>query len=99
MPTPDAHFQRLAERGTVAYVDAGTDEVLWDSVTRVVENMKAAGLNVKFTAYEGGTHCEYVFARTPIKLWPGVGFTWTLFLAQFKSCLKECWPDVVFPGA
>lgn len=87
----DGHFKRIAAAGTAIYVDAGTDERLWDEVVLLVETMRHGGIDVKFTPYEGGTHCEYVFARSPVKFWPGVGFTWPLLVAQFKLFINDAW--------
>lgn len=48
-PRPDLHFKRLAAANFPVYVDAGTDERLWDEVVRTVENMRYAGIDVHFT--------------------------------------------------
>lgn len=47
----------------------------------------------------GGTHCEYVFARTPIKFWPGIGFSWPMVADATEKLVRATWPEHVVPGA
>ncbi|EKD03328.1 hypothetical protein A1Q2_02438 [Trichosporon asahii var. asahii CBS 8904] len=86
----DRHFARLSEKGVKMHVDYGEDEKLHDEVEATVGIMRNQGLEVDAL--------EYVFARTPIKFWPGIGFSWPIVAEATERLVRQTWPKHVIPG-
>lgn len=39
-----------------------------------------------------------MFARTPIKFWPGIGFSWPMIADATERLVRATWPKDVIPG-
>ncbi|GMK56010.1 hypothetical protein CspeluHIS016_0210660 [Cutaneotrichosporon spelunceum] len=85
----DKHYARLQDAGVRVHVDCGTDEVLYDDGVRVVQTMRAQGLDVQFRIVPHGVHCEFAFATLLPGVYPGAGFSWPLLLGDLDDMIAQ----------